>query len=442
MERVHIISEQWAPLVVLFAYVYLSSGGWKWLVGFAAFLYLQILSSLHGGMFTLFLAFFYVSAVLFSIRNEMKWKRVGYLLASLCIVGLALAPVGLHYWQTEKQGGLSDYSDPIAYSATPSSYLNGGLNHFYHSFLLRFRAAEFDHEKRLFFGLVPWFLALLATSYILPLNRIRHWLTEGELRETSAAPTLVWSSVVTVLTALVLSLGPYLQWNQHVTGFSLPYLWLSRFLPGFSVMRSPARFAFMALFGVAVLAGIGTNVLLRLVAPFLRVERGAWSAAIVAELICILFWEFQQAPLECMVLPPLLKGHGEYKWLASQPAGSPTLELPTSTGNWSKRPMSEVLQEVEYTYASTSHWQPLVNGFSGHIPHVADETSAWAMKLPTPDAINALRQFGVRFVVVHTNRLSPDDAAKWQKLSPDSGLRKTEVIDEAVIYTLRPPTER
>lgn len=439
MERVHIISEQWAPLVVLFAYAYLNSGRRRWWAGFAAFLYLQILSSLHGGMFTLFITFIYVSAVVISARTRLIWRRAGYLVAGLCVAGLALAPIGVHYWQTEKQGNLSDYSDPIAYSATPTSYLNGGINHFYHTSLLRFRAENSDHEKRLFFGVVPWLLAVLAVSYILPVRRVQHWIKNGELeRGTSAIGTMVSASVLTVVTGFVLSLGPYLQWKRHVTRFSLPYLWLSHVLPGFSVMRSPARFAFMALFGVAVLAGIGAGVLLKIVLPLVRTNRRAWSAAIVAELICVLFWEFLQAPLQCKTLPPALTGHGEYAWLASQPAGSPTLELPTSTGDWSIRPMSQILQEVEYTYASTYHWQPLVNGFSGHIPHVSDETSAWAVKLPAPEAITALRQFGIHFIVLHANQLTPADRARWEALPPDSGLRKTVVIDQAIIYTLEP----
>src|SRR5262249_14657499 len=138
MERFHVISEQWAPLVVLFAWSYLELGSEIALVAFAGFLYLQILTSLHAGIFTLLIAFIYIATLAMFRRKQLVWLRMGSLAIDLVLVGVALMPVGVHYLAHQQIGANSDYIDPVTYSATPTSYLNGGENHFYHHSLLRF----------------------------------------------------------------------------------------------------------------------------------------------------------------------------------------------------------------------------------------------------------------------------------------------------------------
>src|SRR6266496_3080753 len=119
MERVHIISEQWTPLVIFFVYIYLELGNWRALAAGAGFLYLEILSSLHGGMFTCLIGLIYVSVFLVIYRGKIRWRQLVAILVTLFVVGIMLLPVAVHYLQPQKQGALSDYSDPIAYSATP-----------------------------------------------------------------------------------------------------------------------------------------------------------------------------------------------------------------------------------------------------------------------------------------------------------------------------------
>jgi len=430
MERPHVISEQWAPLIVLFAWSYLEFGNQMTLIAFAGFLYLQILTSLHAGLFTLMIAFIYVATFAILRRKHLVWPRLGWLVASLLFVAIALLPVAVHYFGHQMEAN-SNYLD-LGISATPGSYLNGGENHLYHRFLLRFVAPMWNDEKQLFFGFLPWALAAIGVA-VYGIRPIKAAL--GEPRESMLGiRVLALASVVAILVGFVLSLGPYLQWDHHVSRISLPYLWLSKTLPGFKIMRVPTRFVFIVLFGVAILAGLGFQAMLN----GLRRESGdrfwAKAAAATATLLWILGWEFSQVPLPAFYLGPVLEGHREYAWLAAQPPGSAIVELPTS--NPVGRSYSQLLWEDEYMYASTAHWQPLINGNSSHFPAVYFDATAWAAKLPDPDAALELRKVGVRFIVVHTDQLLKAELARWQALPANSGMVKAVTIDKAIIYSL------
>ena len=52
-------------------------------------------------------------------------------------------------------------------------------------------------------------------------------------------------------------------------------------------------------------------------------------------------------------------------------------------------------------YWSTTHWHPLVNGFSGYIPPDYEETAALMRTFPDDDAIERLRRLGVKYILVH-----------------------------------------
>src|SRR5262249_12954051 len=149
------------------------------------------------------------------------------------------------------------------YFATPTDYLNGGENHFYHHSLLRFVSPRWNHEKRLFFGFIPWAVATVGmAAYVIPTRHIKAGLGQPE-EAVAVIRGRAFASAGTVLVGFGLSLGPYLQWNHHVSRIPLPYLWLSKILLGFSLMRVPARFAFVGLFGLAILTGLGFQAILR-----------------------------------------------------------------------------------------------------------------------------------------------------------------------------------
>jgi hypothetical protein len=87
-------------------------------------------------------------------------------------------------------------------------------------------------------------------------------------------------------------------------------------------------------------------------------------------------------------------------------------------------------------YASTVHWQPVINGNSSHFPATYLQTTSLAVRLPDPRAAAGLAQLGVRFVVLHTELLSPRELVHWQQLPLHSGLVNMAAIDQAIIFRL------
>src|SRR6185295_9399131 len=97
---------------------------------------------------------------------------------------------------------------------------------------------------------------------------------------------------------------------------------------------------------------------------------------------------FPGGPPQPMAVPPV------YKHIATLPPG-PVLSLPdyANTPSW--------YEEANYQYFSTAHWQPTVNGDSRQWPADFLALTARLKTFPDPDAASAMREIGLRYVVVH-----------------------------------------
>jgi hypothetical protein len=107
---------------------------------------------------------------------------------------------------------------------------------------------------------------------------------------------------------------------------------------------------------------------------------------------CLVMVEYATGPLAVQRLP--VRPPPIYSWLATQPR-LVTLELPTPPPN------ALPLHDPFYMYASTWHWQPLVNGYSGHYSAEYVALTEAMTRLPSPGAIEALRHSGVQRIVLH-----------------------------------------
>jgi hypothetical protein len=83
-----------------------------------------------------------------------------------------------------------------------------------------------------------------------------------------------------------------------------------------------------------------------------------------------------------------------YAWLADQPR-QVTLELPVPT------PQNLPLFDPFYMYATTWHWQPITNGYSGHYALGYLELLELMRTFPDEASIQGLRKAGVQRVLVH-----------------------------------------
>lgn len=151
-------------------------------------------------------------------------------------------------------------------------------------------------------------------------------------------------------------------------------------------LRVPGRMFVIVSAALGVLAADGAERVLALVkAPWWRRAAGAALAAIVV-------LESAALPLHLDTVPIV---SGVHAWLRTQPR-SVVMEWPMP------RPDSlGVTHEPLYMYASTAHWQPLVNGYSGFYPlsyiHFLERTEAF----PSPAVVDYLRDTSVRFVLLH-----------------------------------------
>jgi hypothetical protein len=65
-------------------------------------------------------------------------------------------------------------------------------------------------------------------------------------------------------------------------------------------------------------------------------------------------------------------------------------------------------RHTDYMLASTFHWQPLINGYSDHMPADFYEASPILWTFPSAQAWEVLRARQVRWIVVHFDAYPPE----------------------------------
>jgi hypothetical protein len=185
------------------------------------------------------------------------------------------------------------------------------------------------------------------------------------------------------------------------------YLWLWRHVPGFSLVRVPARFLVLVAFAVAALAGLGWAFIVRRV-------RDTTGVALTCLLCAGVSWDLGLVDAHIRLAPA---AHGAevpavYPWLREHGDGEPLLELPV------RGPIADVpgaRREGRYAYFSTAHWLPQLTGRSGYTPPVHDLLMPLARQLPDERALSVLGKLtGLRWIVVHGAQLPSAQLVRWQ----------------------------
>jgi hypothetical protein len=155
-------------------------------------------------------------------------------------------------------------------------------------------------------------------------------------------------------------------------------------IPVFTFLRAPGRMGIMATLALTVLAA---GFVARLTAG-----GGRRSRLISAGLCLVATIELATAPLagfrEAEALSPV------YERLAALPRGA-VVEFPY----WYER--SDFPRHAYYMLNSTAHWQPLVNGYSDHIPADFRKTVVALSSFPSRESFSILARADARYVVFH-----------------------------------------
>jgi hypothetical protein len=167
------------------------------------------------------------------------------------------------------------------------------------------------------------------------------------------------------------------------------YTVLYYIVPVFSFLRAPSRAGIVVTLCLVVLAAPALIVLMR---------RKAQNAAF-AILFVLVVADLYRAPLRMREAPPL---PNVYRTLAGMPR-APVIELPY----WASS--IDFHRHAEYLLTSTAHWQPLINGYSDHIPQDFRDNAVVLAKFPSRESFAILEPLGARYAVFHLDLMAPKD---------------------------------
>ena len=460
----------WIPFAFYFLHRFVHRRRWRDLLLFALMAVAQTLSNGHYGYYlALAVALFFGLTALLdpASRRLVLWRRVA--LGGLLALAVVL-PFLLPYWWVRDEVGLIRHPGELRlFSARLESYLSAPRTNLFFGDLTAHlrrpegelftgfvvlglalvglwpsrssgqRDARDDLRRRLVVGLecLALISALAILTVLRPLAPAVLLLASLGLRALLArgqpwffqAPTLSVGRraqifyVALTLFGLLLSFGPTFH-SFGIWGGRLPYATLYRFLPGFSSLRVPARFAVLVMLGLAVLAGFGLARLLRSQAP-LR----AWLIGFC--LVGLVSLEYFSAPLPFREFPREIPP--VYHWLASQPDGIVIAELPAAGDS------GHLQRDAVRVYYSTVHWKRMINGYSGFFPPGYWEQSQLLRTFPSRESIARLREVGVRYIILRG--YSPPDLA-WvlRHLPQDEFVGPPRPMGDAVLLELPPGT--
>ena len=356
----------WLPLALLFFDRLLVRKNTKDALWLALFITLLAVTSGYLGVFAVIAIGI---SLLIRIRDWWGVNAVPFLsriglagLITCTIVFLLLSS----YWYVHKYQGLSRSLDAMAiFSASPSCYLATG-GRFHYSIWSHFFYKI--HAESLFPGVVAMILsagALVSRSH--PMTKMRLWMFFG---------------IGTV--GVLLSFGP-----------ATPlFIWFYHLFPPLKGIRAASRFGYLFLLAVAALSGYGLAKLRK------RYTQYGWITPLGIILLLTVNLEALRAPMR---YTPFKDISPVYKIISSCKGPSVVAEMPFYEEK-------KISKNAPYMLASTVHWKPILNGYSGYTPRSYARRAHVLWTFPSGESIKELDNTGVTHVVVHLNRYPKDKA--------------------------------
>ncbi len=339
-------------------------------VALGVVLWVQALSCAYYGIFAGLIVG--LGTLVFAVTRGL-WRSPRYwlLIALAAVVAMGLtAPFFLPYVQVQQDGFARTVEEARDYSANGGAWLASSA--WAHRWWLP-RIEGFSEV--LFPGVLATLLGLAGL-----VRGLRRPSTNAHTPGPHAGPTApVLARDVVVFYGLVAAIAFWASFGPDAGLYRVLY----NTVPVFSFLRAPARIGIVVPMALVVLASA-------VLAPWLRARRrpAVWTAALVV----LAAFELNGAPLTGFRDAPAVPE--AYRVLARLPRGA-VAEFPY----FYRR--GDFPRHAEYMLGSTVHFQPLINGYSDHIPADWRAQVVPLSSFPTRESFGILGVIGARYVVFH-----------------------------------------
>ena len=311
--------------------------------------------------------------VFLAVRRHL-WRVPAFWIAvviAAATAGAIVLPFVLPYLEMQRGSGfVRSLDDARRYSATWQSYLASPA-HGHRPLLIAARQLGWRIGEVLFPGILAIVLGVIGIA--VSWRSDRREPAPGNDRET---PMLYGT------------LGALAVWGSFGPAAGL-YAVLYRIVPLFTFLRAPSRFGLLLVFVLAIFTSLALKRLLALAGRRAGLAAGALAAVALAELNVVPFpWE-RALPVST-----------NYKVLAAMPRGA-VAEFPFY-GERVAYPL-----HAQYMVLSTTHWMPLVNGYSDYIPPDFRDAAFVLDSFPSNDTFAVLQKHRVRYIGIHWDMYGP-----------------------------------
>jgi len=380
----------------------------------AALFLLFYLLNLSGGCYLAYMIHFPLAAILASRALEQRRELISFrslrlFLPIALVAGAAGFLLFMPYIRISHALGLTRTHVEIQeFGANLVSYFSPSYENWYfgkptrqflRSILDGIAELLFRSENSLFAGFLPTIFFFVGA--------VAAWRTRKEGPRDVWARGLAWSGFV----CFALSL-------------SVVYEPMMRVIPGLTGMRVPARFYAFVSLTVVYFAARGVDLLMR------RLPGPRVRAAVAVGLAIVLAVELAPRASDWEPLTKEEDMPEVYTWIRDQPTIHSLIELP----------IRQDIRENQYLYASTVHWKPIANGYSGYLPVSHQVLFERIHFLPGPGGLDLLRSLWITHILIHARRADRAEAVKaWEErfaTGPNPQVEQVYAADGFYVYRL------
>jgi hypothetical protein len=204
------------------------------------------------------------------------------------------------------------------------------------------------------------------------------------------------------------------------------YRALHAFVPGVSGLRVPARFSILAFLALSILAGVAVMAFEKRAGK----SRGTRFLLLLALLPLAEAWRSRNDFVAAPVDPPRSERFLE----TAAPPDAAVVHLPMP------HERERIGENAVYMLWSSSHFRPMLNGYSTFTPPSFYEAARALDSFPDEASLALLRNRGVEHVLIHKDRYLRERASELMKnVAAEPQLEAVLEDDDVVVVRLRGP---